>query len=78
MDVSAEDTEAVLHPGAGIVEPMQPDFDFRLSMLPVWARKVAMSRPSVAQQAGSNSSATPMTTSSSRTAEGKWAEVRVK
>ena len=61
----------------------QPDFDFQLNMLPVWAQKAALSRPSVAQQAASSkehlSSDSSGTTHSvgSRMAEGKWAEVRM-
>lgn len=56
------------------LEPNQPDFDFRLSMLPVWARKAALSRPSVAQHA--KSMHTDSTSATSKTAEGRWAEVQ--
>ena len=62
---------------SGLLEPIHPDFDFRLSMLPIWARKVALSRPSVAQQAGSKSimGSAHVTSVSSRMAEGRWKEV---
>ena len=58
----------------------QPDFDFRLSMLPVWARKMAMSRPSVVPQADllrvhSVESVTTDSPSNPRSVEGRWAEV---
>ncbi len=60
----------------------QPDFDFQLNMLPVWAQKAALSRPSVAQQAAaskellSSDSAGTIPSVSSKIAEGKWAEVK--
>ena len=56
----------------------QPDFDFQLSMLPVWAQKAALSRPSVAQQAAASKEYSGGTAPAvgSRLAEGKWAEVR--
>ena len=62
----------------------QPDFEFKLSMLPVWAQKAALSRPSVAQQAAAASFSKEFSSGSggtipsvgSRVAEGKWAEVR--
>lgn len=60
-----------------MMESEQPDFDFRLSMLPVWARKAAMSRPSVAQQASKGLQRVHSAESGMRTAEGKWAEVRI-
>lgn len=55
----------------------QPDFDFRLSMLPTWAQKAAMSRPSVAQQASKGLQRVHSAESGIRMAEGKWAEVCV-
>ncbi len=61
-----------------MLESEQPDFDFRLSMLPTWARKAAMSRPSMAQHAAARDLKrvhSAESAISSRTAEGKWAEV---
>lgn len=58
-----------------MLESEQPDFDFRLSLLPVWARKAAMSRPSVAQQASKGLQRVHSAESGIRMAEGKWAEV---
>lgn len=63
-----------------MLESDQPDFDFRLSMLPAWARKMAMSRPSVMPQADlrrvhSVDSITTEAPSTSRSVEGRWAEV---
>jgi hypothetical protein len=59
-----------------LMESEQPDFDFRLSMLPPWARKVAMSRPSVAQQASKGLQRVHSAESGIKiNAEGKWAEV---
>lgn len=52
----------------------QPDFDFRLSMLPAWAQKAAMSRPSVAGQV-KDFSVNSATDGGTKTVEGKWAEV---
>lgn len=60
-----------------MMESEQPDFDFRLSMLPIWARKAAMSRPSVAQQASKGVQRVHSAESGIRTAEGKWAEVSI-
>lgn len=61
-----------------MLESEQPDFDFRLSMLPVWARKAAMSRPSVAQEEASKGLQRVHSAESGiRTVEGKWAEVRL-
>lgn len=65
-----------------MMEAEQPDFDFRLSMLPAWARKVALSRPSVAQQQQQQQASKDLkrvhsaeSGVPSRLAEGKWAEV---
>ncbi len=58
-------------------EAGKPDFDFRLSMLPPWAQRAALSRPSMAevgprQMMVSDDSETAQR---GKTAEGKWAEV---
>ena len=59
-------------------EPQAASFEFRLSTLPVWAQKVAMSRPSMAEQLerGSGHKKTPSDLAPPKKAEGKWAEVQ--
>ncbi len=56
----------------------QADFDFRLSMLPEWAQKAALSRPSVAHMAASKGGVSSRKDSGllSKAAGGKWEEVR--
>lgn len=81
LDVLTEDQEVMAEQGM-LLEPNQPDFDFRLSMLPIWARKAALSRPSVAQHAASRGMHSPvsaghMASIGSRLAEGRWAEVQL-
>lgn len=81
LDVMTEDQELLVEEEV-LLEPTQPDFDFRLSMLPVWARKAALSRQSVAQHAASKGmrsldSAPPVASIGSRIAEGRWAEVQL-
>ena len=58
-------------------EPLeQTDFDFRLSMLPEWAQKAALSRPSVAlSSAGKTSNQQKDNQPQARGAEGRWEEV---
>lgn len=77
MDVALKRDQEM---AAVMLESDQPDFDFRLSMLPAWARKMAMSRPSVAPHADlrrvhSAESVNATEPPISRSVEGRWAEV---
>jgi len=60
----------------GDVEPVeQGDFDFRLSMLPEWAQKAALSRPSVALASKKISSQKKDNQPQAKGAAGRWEEV---
>ena len=85
-DIDGSESEASKHEGMDnvlteqdvmMMGSEQPDFDFRLSMLPTWARKAAMSRPSMAQEASKGLQRVHSAESGIRMAEGKWAEVGV-
>ena len=57
----------------------QAKFNFRLSVLPMWAQKAALSRPSVAQQASARHQHRTVSEKneniSSKMADGKWESV---
>ena len=80
QDVGRQDVGSKLieqQPGTDEVQSVpdptdQADFDFRLSMLPEWAQKAALSRPSVAHMA---EKVTTKRKDSGPVAGGRWEEV---